>query len=68
MKLGDCDLVSLAKAARGGAAFEELVRRHQAALRAFLIRLTGEASLADDLAQEAFIKAWRAIDSFRGGA
>lgn len=68
MTLNDVDLVALAKAARDSAAFEALVRRHQAPLRAFLIRLTGDPPLADDLAQEALIKAYRGIDGFRGGS
>ncbi|OFW99096.1 MAG: hypothetical protein A3E78_01645 [Alphaproteobacteria bacterium RIFCSPHIGHO2_12_FULL_63_12] len=68
MELSDIDLVTLAKAARGSAAFDTLVRRHQAPLRAFLIRLTGDAGAADDLAQEALIKAYRGIDGFRGGS
>lgn len=68
MELSDIDLVTLAKAARGSAAFETLVRRHQAPLRAFLIRMTGDASLSDDLAQETLIKAYRALDGFRGGS
>ena len=61
MGLSDIDLVTLAKAARDSAAFETLVRRHQAPLRAFLIRLTGDAPAADDLAQEALIKAYRGL-------
>lgn len=68
MELSDIDLVTLAKAARGSAAFETLVRRHQAPLRAFLIRMTGDAAEADDLAQESLIKAYRGLDGFRGGA
>ncbi|MEK7266244.1 MAG: RNA polymerase sigma factor [Pseudomonadota bacterium] len=68
MGLSDIDLVTLAKAARDSAAFETLVRRHQAPLRAFLIRLTGDAPAADDLAQEALIKAYRGLDGFRGGS
>ncbi len=68
MDLNDTDLVTLAKAARGSVAFDTLVRRHQAALRAFLLRLSGDAAMADDLAQETFIKAYRAIEGFRGGA
>lgn len=49
------------------AAFEALVRQHQSALRGFLRRLTrGDHALADDLAQESFIEAWRKIDQFRG--
>ena len=68
MELNDIDLVTLAKAARSSAAFETLVRRHQAPLRAFLIRMTGDAALADDLAQEALIKAYRGLEGFRGGS
>lgn len=68
MELSDIDLVTLAKAARSSAAFETLVKRHQAPLRAFLIRMTDDAALADDLAQEAFLKAYRALDGFRGGS
>ena len=46
-----------------------LVRRHQAALRYSLRQMTGwDQSLADDLAQETFIKAYRAIGSFQGNA
>jgi RNA polymerase sigma factor (sigma-70 family) len=49
------------------AAFNWLVRTHQAKLRGFLLRLTGgRHALADDLAQESFILAWRKIGEFRG--
>jgi RNA polymerase sigma-70 factor (ECF subfamily) len=51
------------------AAFGELVRRHQSSLRATLRRLTsGNDVLADDLAQEAFVLAWRNLASFRDEA
>ena len=47
-------------------AFAELVRRHQSALRASLRKMTGgNYALADDIAQETFILAWRNIKSFR---
>jgi len=46
-------------------AFEELVRRRQAPTRALLRRLCGDAALADDLAQETFVNAWRALDTLR---
>jgi len=68
MSLSDLDLVILAKAARDSAAFDALIRRHQAPLRAFLIRLTGETESADDIAQEALIKAYRGLLGFRGGS
>lgn len=47
-------------------AFAELVRRHQSAVRACLRRLAaGDHGLADDLAQETFVLAWRNLRSFR---
>ena len=63
----DIDLVYLAQAARDDAAFAELVRRHQAKLRAFLLRLSGDAAIVDDMAQMSLIKAHRAVGDFRGG-
>jgi len=51
------------------AAFGELVRRHQPLVRGFLRRMLGHShSLADDVAQETFIKAYHALRGFRGGA
>jgi RNA polymerase sigma-70 factor (ECF subfamily) len=48
-------------------AFAELVRRHQGKLRAFLRRMArGDAALADDLAQETFLEAYRKLGQFRG--
>jgi len=47
-------------------AFGELVRRHQSTVRACLRKLTaGNAALADDLAQETFLLAYRNLKSFR---
>src|SRR5438477_12950445 len=47
-------------------AFGELVRRHQSAVRATLRRLaSGNTALADDLAQETFVLAFRNLKSFR---
>ncbi len=47
-------------------AFAELGRRHQSLVRAVLRRLTrGDAALADDLAQETFVLAWRNLRQFR---
>ena len=47
-------------------AFAELVRRHQSSVRACLRKLTaGNFALADDLAQETFVLAWRNLKSFR---
>ena len=47
-------------------AFGQLVSAHQEAVRRFLRRLTaGDAMLADDLAQETFIRAWQHLKDFR---
>jgi RNA polymerase sigma-70 factor (ECF subfamily) len=58
----------IARAAAGdSAAFGILVRQHQSRLRGFIRRLTrGDAALADDLAQETFLEAWKKIAQFRG--
>lgn len=47
-------------------AFAELVRRHETMLCGFLTRLTNDACLADDLAQEAFVEAYRNLSKFSG--
>src|SRR6184192_1195015 len=50
-------------------AFGELVRRHQSTVRASLRKLTrGNIALADDLAQETFLLAYRNLKSFRQDA
>jgi len=50
-------------------AFGELVRRHQAKIRALLLRLTrGNRTLCDDLTQETFLRAFRGLSSFEGRA
>lgn len=46
------------------AAFQLLVLRHERRLRAFLARAAG--CDADDLAQEAFVRAWQRAGDFRG--
>ena len=43
-------------------AFAELVRRRQGMVRGLMRRLCGNPALAEDLAQEAFVQAWRRID------
>ena len=49
-------------AARGDQrAFEELVRRRQSWVRNLMRRLSRDASLADDLAQQVFIRVWQTI-------
>ncbi len=47
-------------------AFDELVRRHQAQVLNLVRALTAGDADADDLAQEAFVRAWRGLRRFRG--
>ncbi len=46
-------------------AFRELVLDHSQAMFRLAWRLAGEQAAADDIVQEAFIKAWQKIDRFR---
>lgn len=48
--------------------FAEIVRRHQARVFAVLHRYEHDAQRLEDLAQETFIKAWRALGQFDGRA
>lgn len=47
-------------------AFEALYRLHIDKVYGLCLRMTGNASEADDCAQEAFIQAWNKLDKFRG--
>ncbi len=49
-------------------AFEELVRLYQNKVYAQCVRLAGNHADAQDLAQEAFLRAYRALGSFRNEA
>jgi RNA polymerase sigma-70 factor, ECF subfamily len=64
------DEAALVRAARNGdrEAFMQLVRAHQAGVRAFAHGLVGDRMLAEDIAQEAFLRAWRGLGAFRGDA
>lgn len=69
MTPSDPELITRVLATGDRAAFGELVLRHQSAVRLFLRHLTrGDAALADDLAQETFIQAYRGLARFRGDA
>jgi RNA polymerase sigma-70 factor (ECF subfamily) len=65
----DAELCARVVASDDRNAFAALVRRHQSAVRAVLRRLcAGDAALADDLSQETFVRAWRGLRGWRGGA
>lgn len=61
---------TLVERAKGGdvAAYEELVRGHQAVAFRTAFTITGDAAEAEDAAQEAFVKVYRTLDRFRSGA
>jgi RNA polymerase sigma factor (sigma-70 family) len=48
--------------------FEQLVRDHQDMVFRTLLRLTGSREHVDDLAQDVFLRLYRALPSFRGEA
>jgi RNA polymerase sigma-70 factor (ECF subfamily) len=65
----DADLIARVLARDDRHAFAELVRRHQSAVRRLLRRLTsGDEALADDLAQETFLRTYRGLRRYQGGA
>ena len=69
MELTDADLIARVLVDDDQHAFGELVRRHQSAVRGLLRQLTRtDLALADDLAQDTFVRAYRHIRSFRGEA
>jgi RNA polymerase sigma-70 factor (ECF subfamily) len=69
VELTDADLVARVLVDDDQHAFGELVRRHQSSVRGLLRQLTRtDLALADDLAQETFLRAYKNIRSFRGEA
>ena len=62
----DNELVARVVSAQDTAAFGELVRRHQSHVRNFLRKLSGDYTLAEDLAQDCFIHAWEKLQTYSG--
>src|SRR5215207_5885961 len=64
------DEPALVERARGGggdrAAFEELVRRHADRLYAVVVQFVAGGAEAEEVTQEAFLRAWRSIGRFEG--
>jgi RNA polymerase sigma factor (sigma-70 family) len=65
----DSELIARVLVSDDRAAYGELVRRHQSAVRRFLRHLTqGDEALADDLAQDTFVQAYRGLARFHGNS
>jgi RNA polymerase sigma-70 factor (ECF subfamily) len=50
------------------AAMQQLFDRHHGRLYAMAVRMTGNRSDAEDVVQDAFVRAWRSLSGFRGDA
>jgi RNA polymerase sigma-70 factor (ECF subfamily) len=68
-RMADADAELVLQSQKGDpSAFEALVRNHQRMVHSLTFRMTGSAADAEDLAQEAFIRAYEQIGSYRGAA
>lgn len=63
LKLQESRLIRKAKQGDGNA-IEALIRGHQPALFAFMLRMSGRPDVAEDMVQEAFVRVIRNIDRF----
>ncbi len=61
----DEDLISLVHQSRDSHAFATLYDRHGRVAYSLAYRMMGERQAAEDLAQDAFLKLWRAAGSYR---
>jgi RNA polymerase sigma-70 factor (ECF subfamily) len=67
VKESDAELV--ARARQGDeVAFEQLVRRYQRYVFNVAYRVLGDYAEAEDMTQEAFVRAWRGLSGFQGQA
>ena len=66
----DATDAELVQRARSGAreAFDEIVRRHQRPIYQLCYRFAGNHEDASDLAQDTFVRAYRALNGFKGEA
>ncbi len=62
--IADCDLVASAIKGREES-FEELVRRYQRPIAAYVYRMVGDYDVALDLTQEVFIKVYSSLERYR---
>ena len=65
----DRSLDETVRRARSGdmSAFEALYRQHAGRVHAICLRMTQNRAKAEELTQEAFLRAWRKLELFRGG-
>lgn len=63
----DAELVALARDGDTDA-FAEIVRRHEQRLRAVVLRILDDARDVEEAVQDAFVRAWRNLDRYRGDA
>jgi RNA polymerase sigma-70 factor (ECF subfamily) len=57
----------VARAARGDRqAFERIYRKHVDRIYSLCTRMVGDRSRAEELTQDAFVRAWEKLDQFRG--
>ena len=67
--MGENDAVLVARARRGDeVAFEQLVQRHQRYAFNLAYRVLGDRGEAENVVQEALVRAWRGLPRFRGEA
>lgn len=63
----DTDKLHIDEVKKGNtSSFSELVRKHQKMMVRVALRLTRDLELAEDIVQEAFIKAYQKIETFEG--
>ena len=62
------ELTDLVRRARDGdeTAFRELYHEHAGRIYALCLRLTGDAGAAEERTQDAFVRAWERLATFRG--
>ena len=67
MTADDTDLLLVERAKRGDTkAFEMLVIKYQRRIERLIARMVRDVDLVQDIAQESFIRAYRAMPQFRG--
>jgi RNA polymerase sigma-70 factor (ECF subfamily) len=68
-RVKESDATLVARARRGDeAAFEQLMLRHQRYIFNLAYRVLDDYTEAEDITQEAFVRVWRGLSSFRGQA